>query len=83
MLLVAAKEPSGFDLRAEYSKQWYGWSPDSTQAGFDELEHLGIITVEKRLIPAPASPTGQAQINTYRLRRPYTHLGRKRPKKKP
>jgi hypothetical protein len=83
MLLVAAKEPSGFELRAEYSRQWYGWSPDTTQKGFAELDRLGIISIEKRLVPAPSSPTGQTQINTYRLRRPYTHLGRKRPKKKP
>lgn len=30
MLLTSANEPSGFDLRAEYSKPWYGWSPEAT-----------------------------------------------------
>jgi hypothetical protein len=67
MLLVALHEKPGFRLPTEHMQEWYGWSPDTAERGFNSLIDLEILTKEIRLRKAPLSPTGLAEMNEYTL----------------
>ncbi|MGW3559372.1 hypothetical protein ACWDNT_18690 [Streptomyces sp. NPDC000963] len=76
MLLVLSCERPGFELPAERTPGWYGWSADTTERGFKELARKGFIEVKKTFKQAPASPKGYTHSNRYTLLSPYTHRGR-------
>jgi hypothetical protein len=72
MLLVALHEKTGFRLPTKYVPEWYGWSADTAERGFARLRELNLLDVTTRLVKAPLSPTGLAEVNEYTLRGPFT-----------
>ncbi|MDN5725297.1 MAG: hypothetical protein L0G99_05105 [Propionibacteriales bacterium] len=76
MLLVALHERPGFTLPTEHVPQWYGWSADTAERGFRQLQRHGLLDIDARLKTAPLSPTGQTKENVYTLTNAF---GRTRP----
>ncbi|MCX4540828.1 hypothetical protein [Streptomyces sp. NBC_01565] len=73
MLLVLSCERPGFELPAERTPEWYGWSADTAERGFKELAKKGLLEVKKTYKKAPASPKGYTHCNQYTLVAPYRH----------
>lgn len=71
MLLVCLHEKPGFALPTENMTPWYGWSPDTAERGFAELEHHQLLRKDKQYVAAPLSPTGQTVKNIYTLLPPF------------
>jgi hypothetical protein len=72
MLLVALHEKQGFRLPAENAPQWYGWSADTAERGFAQLVENDLLLKEQKLVKAPLSPSGLAQVNEYHLLPPFS-----------
>ena len=51
--------------------EWYGWSADTAERGFRELEALGIIDKHSSSKKTPLSPTGFTRVNEYSVLPPY------------
>lgn len=79
MLLVALAEKPVFQLPTERVPDWYGWSADTAQRGFDELVDKGLLDKTARRRKAPLSPTGSTTYNEYQL---IGSFKRTKPKKK-
>jgi hypothetical protein len=71
MLLVALHEKPGFELPTERMPDWYGWSADTAERGFAQLEEHGLLLKTSRLVKAPLSPTGITRVNQYWLQPPF------------
>jgi hypothetical protein len=71
MLLVALHEKPVFRLPTERMKDWYGWSPDTAERGFAQLEEAGLLEKTTTWTKAPLSPSGLAKVNEYRLLGPF------------
>lgn len=67
MLLVALHEKPVFQLPTEHMHEWYGWSPDTAERGFEELVRAGLLKKTTQWKKAPLSPTGLTQVNEYEL----------------
>lgn len=71
MLLVALCERQGFTLPAERVPGWYGWSADTAERGFAELEEAGLLDKVKYRRKEPLSTNGYGMVNKYFLRPPF------------
>lgn len=67
MLLVALAEKPVFSLATGRVPEWYGWSADTAERGFDELVEKGLLEKTQRRKKAPLSPTGSTTYNEYQL----------------
>jgi hypothetical protein len=71
MLLVALHERPRFNLATEHVPDWYGWSADTAERGFDELRSHGLLRVTRRKRFEAGSPTAFVWVNTYELLPPF------------
>ena len=71
MLLVILGERQPCELPSERMPEWYGWSADTAERGFRELEALGIIDKHSSSKKTPLSPTGFTRVNEYSVLPPY------------
>jgi hypothetical protein len=71
MLLVALHATPVFTLPTENMQEWYGWSPDTAERGFDELVNNGLLKKTSRRKPAPLAPLGFTTYNEYELIGPF------------
>ncbi len=71
MLLVALCEKQGFTLPTERMPAWYGWSPDTAERGFAELEDVGLLHKVKYRRKEPLSTNGYGMVNKYFLLPPF------------
>lgn len=71
MLLVALSEQQGFTLPTERVPGWYGWSADTAERGFAELEEVGLLSKVKYRRKEPLSPNGYGMVNKYYLGPPF------------
>jgi hypothetical protein len=79
MLLTLSAEFGGTALPANRMTEWYGWSPDTAERGFDELERQGLLVQKRHTRKAPNSPAGWTAENRYTLQRPFRHRRRNQP----
>jgi hypothetical protein len=75
MLLVALHETGAhkpmFQLPAEHTPKWYGWSADTTERGLSELRNHGLLHSITRIRKEPLSPSGYGRVNDYYLLPPF------------
>ncbi|MFG1913066.1 hypothetical protein [Kribbella sp. NPDC048928] len=71
MLLVALHEKPVFRLATEHMEEWYGWSPDTAEAGFKTLEDNGLLDKTREREDQPLSPLGFTFYNLYELTGPF------------
>lgn len=71
MLLVALCEKQGFTLPSERVPGWYGWSADTAERGFAELEEVGLLHKVKYRRKEPLSASGYGMVNKYFLGPPF------------
>ncbi len=71
MLLVALHSKPNFTLATEHVPDWYGWSADTAERGFHELDTHGLLKIRKRIYTDPISPTGVSSKNVYTLLAPF------------
>jgi hypothetical protein len=75
MLLVALNETGTkkpvFQLPAEHTPKWYGWSADTTERGLAELRDHGLLNSVTRIRKEPLSASGYGRINDYYLLPPF------------
>jgi hypothetical protein len=81
MLLVASAEYRMFPLATERMPEWYGWSADTAERGFRDLQANGVITWMAQPKIAPNAPLGYTLFNHYALSRPFRHRSRTHVKK--
>jgi hypothetical protein len=75
MLLVALHETGPtkpvFQLPAEHTPKWYGWSADTTERGLAELRDHGLLNSVTRSRKEPLSASGYGRVNDYYLLPPF------------
>lgn len=71
MLLVALHEKPGFALPTEKVPAWYGWSADTAERGFRELQDEGLLSMSAEVYAEPMSPTGLGSRNRYTVQSPF------------
>jgi hypothetical protein len=71
MLLVALHEKPGFQLPAERVPGWYGWSADTAERGFAELEENRLLYTVRHRRKEPLSASGFGYVNRYYLTPPF------------
>jgi hypothetical protein len=71
MLLIALHEKEGFSLPTEHMPQWYGWSADTAERGFAELEKHKLLYKVQRRRKEPLSTSGYGLVNRYYLLPPF------------
>lgn len=67
MLLAVAREKPWKDFPAEKAPEWYGWSPDTTERGLQQILALGLVEREETFRPEPLSPLGYTRVHKYNL----------------
>lgn len=67
MLLAVAREKPWKDFPAEKAPEWYGWSPDTTLRGLQQLLGLGLVEREETFRQEPLSPLGYTRVHKYEL----------------
>ncbi|XVV12654.1 hypothetical protein ACQP2X_49090 [Actinoplanes sp. CA-131856] len=76
MLLVLSAEYRSTALPSGRVHDWYGWSADTAERGFDDLATCGLLSIQKTARTAPNSPTGWTVENRYALQQPFKHRRR-------
>ncbi|WP_143235067.1 hypothetical protein [Paractinoplanes atraurantiacus] len=76
MLLVLSAEFKSTALPAHRVDEWYGWSADTAERGFAELERYNLMTQQRVTRKAPNAPVGWTAENRYTLQRPFRHRKR-------
>lgn len=71
MLLVALHEKEGFSLPTEHMPRWYGWSADTAERGFAELQKHHLLYKIQRRRKEPLSSSGFGVVNRYYLLPPF------------
>lgn len=62
MLLVALHEKEGFQLPAEHMPRWYGFSADTAERGFAELQDHKLLAKVQRRRKEPLSASGASSF---------------------
>ncbi|MGW0836506.1 hypothetical protein [Streptomyces prunicolor] len=69
MLLAVAADKQWARFPSDYSPDWYGWSPDTTERGLRKLIELGLADRREAYIKTPLSPTGSTLVYEYNLKK--------------